>query len=401
MKPYLRECWRRALASALVCLILSPGSPAATFDDLYTVSVSLDGQARDERADAIRRGMGLLLTRITGRQQAAAYPELKELIDNAAGRYFAGYDVLPGNQVRVGFNAFEVNQALERLNMPIWGEERPLTLVWIATDFGDGQRAELEEDDEPGGISAGPVSGIASEPLTDDAEDFFDGVAQEILTAANERGLPVVLPKLDAEDRRNVRFADVWGGFDRFVARAAERYDVDAVLIGRIVMTQLGLEVKWTVQRGDRQDTLTTPRARMGVDWLADEFASEGATVGGARLTWVTLREIRSWPDTRVLDYLDSVSIVESVDIDSVTGNEYVLRVAARGDDTQLERILALDGVLSRVVNAPGLVYVPAWRASPETLGAPDSPGAPETLGTSEILRSPETLEAPETPETP
>jgi len=361
VKPYPREAWCRIFAPALCWVILSPPAPEATFGELYTVTVTPDLEARDPRADAIRRGMMLLLTRVTGRQQAAAYPELRELIDNAAGqRYFAGYDTLSSNEVRVAFNAFEVNQALTRLNMPIWGEERPATLLWVAMEFADGQRVELMADPRSRGLRAGAVAGIPSQPISGEDAQVFDEVVREMLTAADERGLPLILPALDAEDRRQVRFADVWGGFDPFVARAAERYAADAILIARVVSTELGLEVSWTFRRGERREVLTTPRARMGIDWLADEFASESATIGGARVTFLTVRDIRSWSDFRVREYLESVSIVEWVDVDSMAGNDIVLRVAARGDDSQLRRILALDGVLLPVENAPGLVFVPA-----------------------------------------
>ena len=136
--------------------------------------------------------------------------------------------------------------------------------------------------------------------------------------------------------------------------------------------TDLGFEVKWTVQRGDRRETLTTPRARMGIDWLADEFASEGATIGGAQLTFITVRGVRDWQrDYSVIQYLERVSIVERVDIDSISGDDYVLRVAARGDNSQLERILGLDGVLTRVEDSTGLVFVPAWHAGDEVPPAP------------------------------
>lgn len=109
----------------------------------------------------------------------------------------------------------------------------------------------------------------------------------------------------------------------------------------------------------------------MGIDWLADEFASEGATVGGAVLTFITVRGIESWADYRVLDYLQSVSIVEAVDIDSMTDDEFVLRIAARGDNAQLERILELDGVLAPVDTVAGLVFVPVWRLAGEVTETP------------------------------
>ena len=136
-------------------------------------------------------------------------------------------------------------------------------------------------------------------------------------------------------------------------------------------MTEFGLEVKWTVQRGERRQTLTTPRARMGIDWLADEFASEFTTVGGARLTRITVREIRSWRDFRVVEYLESISIIESVDIESYAAGELVLRVTARGDDSRLDALLTLDGELSPAESSEGLVYVPSWLLSTASIDTP------------------------------
>ncbi|MGD8341390.1 MAG: DUF2066 domain-containing protein [Gammaproteobacteria bacterium] len=344
-------------------LALPAIASAATFPDLYVVSVAPDDAASNSRADAIQRGMRLLLTRITGRQQAADYPGAEQLIRNA-DRYLSLYAPLSEEEIRVGFIRGAVNDELTRLEMPIWGDERPLTLLWLAAEFPDGQRAELQAAEE-GGPRAGAVAGAASNPLDGEAAELFDSVATEILTAADERGLPVVLPLLDPEDRRHVRFADVWGGFDRVVARAAERYQADTVMIVRIVATDFGPELDWIVQRGDRVETLTTPRARLGVDWLADEFASEFTTVGGASLAWVTVRDIRNWPDLgRVLEYLDSVSIIESVDIDSMDGTDLLLRIAARGGDSQLARYLTLDGELTEDETADGLVFVPSWRTA-------------------------------------
>jgi len=371
MKSNRREFLHANLLLACVCLLLSPlpALEAATFGDLYIVTVAPDPEAQDTRSDAIRRAMSLLLTRITGRQQASAYPAMQELIDDA-DRYRDSYSQISENEIRVGFIPSQIDQALDRLNMPIWGAERPSTLLWIASDFGDGQRVELRASDvvDPisagNRISAGAVSGVASTVLPGEAAAFFEDIAAEMLSAADERGLPIVLPKLDAEDRRYVSFADVWGGFDRFVANAADRYNVDSILIARVSMNEFGLEVRWTAQRGDRRQTLTTPRARMGIDWLADEFASEFTTVGGARLTRITIKDIRGWRDFRVVEYLESVSIIESVDVESFAGGDLVLRVTARGDASQLDRVLTLDGELSPAENTDGLVYVPARLAS-------------------------------------
>lgn len=364
------------LLLALACLFLAPipKGISATFSELYTVSISPDPtiqNADSSRSDAVRRGMSLLLTRITGRQQAAAYPEMREIIENAE-RYLVRYAPLPRGEIRIGFSQAQLNEALTRVNMPIWGEERPSTLLWVATDFGNGQRAELRASDGPDAIRVGTVGGVASNPLPAEAAEVFENVVREILTAADERGLPLVLPQLDAEDRQNVRFADVWGGFEQQVASAAERYSVDAIVIARVFQAEFGTEVQWTVQRGDRQQTLTGPRVREGINWLADEYASEFTTIGDARLVRITIREVQTWSDYRVVEYLKSVSSVQSVFVESWSPNgELVLRVTARGDDSQLDNVLTLGSQLRRVANTDGLVYLPSWAVGTEPVDTP------------------------------
>jgi hypothetical protein len=252
-------------------------------------------------------------------------------------------------------------------------------LLWIATDLGEGLRTEIMADTTTPGRRDGEVLGTAEFPLSEEAAATFDAIKDEILAAADERGLPIVLPLLDAEDRMHVRFADVWGGFDQFVARAAERYAVDAVLIGRVAVTSLGQEVRWTLLRGDQRQTSLTADVRSGIDWLADELALQFITTGGASLTWITVHGVESYPDfSRVFEYLQSVSVIDaaSVIVESWSRGSLQIRLAARGDDAALRQVLELNGVLRAVPDAgfgagpgdavPGrLEFVPGWRADP------------------------------------
>jgi len=257
----------------------------------------------------------------------------------------------------------------------VWGAERPSTLLWVAAEFDGGQRAELGADsgsNRRGPVVPGAVLGAPSNRLDARAEAAFEALTESMLEAADERGLPVVLPALDAADRELVRFADVWGGFDRFVSRAAERYGVDAVLIARAATTEFGVDVRWTLIRGDSRQDFVTPSPRQGIDYLANQFAAELSTIGGARPFRVTILGIERWADYgRVVDYLDSLSVVESVDIEAMSGNSLVLRIVARGDNATFRRTLTFDGQLVAPAVSPGslapasgeaeLTFVPAW----------------------------------------
>ena len=372
-----------ALALFVLVAAFASVGRAATFPELYTVSVVPDPAATNVRAAAVQHAMTVLLTRITGRRDPASQEETAGLIRNA-NDYVTSYQSAT-DEVRVGFSRSGVNDALTSLNLPIWGAERPSTLVWIAADLGGGQRTEIMADTVTPTRRAGEVLGVAAFPLAENAQATFDGILDELITAADERGLPIVFPLLDAVDRMQVRFADVWGGFDEFVARAAERYPVDAVLIGRVAVTTFGLEVRWTLLRGERRESAVTADVRSGMDWLADGFAAQFTTVGGTRLTRVTIRGIESHADFgRVFEYLQSVSVIDGASVipESWSQGSLVVGLAARGDDETLRQYLELDGVL-RAVPAGGvgvpvdaesmglLEFVPGWHADPASTGSP------------------------------
>jgi len=368
-KAHLGFCLAFALILALPVMV-----SAASFDELYTVSVEPDPglSGEQQRIDAIRRGMTELLTRITGRRRSPADPNIAALVRNATN-YYNAYSPLAG-EIRISFLRSQVNDALTQLNEPIWGDERPLTLVWLAVDFGDGQRSELGGIANAAGFRPDQLDSQTSEPLDADSQDLFDTLVEEFLDVADERGLPLVLPRLDMQDRQLVRFADVWGGFDPFVSRAAERYDADAILIARLGLADSATELRWILRRGDLLEDFASSDLRSGIDRLADQFASEFTISGDMRETWLTIRNIRTWPDFgRVDEYLRSVSVVDDVFIRSwSTNGELLLRVDARGDQSQLRQILALGGTLipwaptgttlnSVPQDIDQLIFVPEW----------------------------------------
>lgn len=360
---------------AAVCIGFVVGvasvAEAAVFEDLYLVAVDQEPQAASSQEALVRRGMATLLTRITGQRDIARDARVNELIARAAD--YSDYLEPTDTGVRVGFRGTQINDALERLGLPIWIAERPGTMLWLAVDLGDGQRAVLTRSNQGSSRRQDILNGVPSNPLADDKLEQFEAVVAAVSRAINERGLPVVLPALDASERQAVRFADIWGGFDIPVMRVAEDYQVDAVLMAAVSLAGEEPTVRWTLRRSQRRQARQSSELRAGIDWIADQFASEFTTTGGARLTWLTVRGIESWPDYgRTRDYLESVSLVESVEMETLTATgELLLRVAARGDDRQLQQVLALDGELVSLEpefgnpersDAGSLIFVPSWR---------------------------------------
>jgi hypothetical protein len=328
---------RRSLVAVLaVAPFCAPPSGAATLTELYTVTVAPDAAVSDQREAATQAAMARLLIRVTGSRNAPIDPALQPLISEPDA-YLSSYGVDRQGRALVGFSRAQVERVLTELGKPVWGPERPLTLLWVAVDDGAGGRALL---------SAGEAAACDS-PTTPRMSELTDAVREEIVAAADERGLPIAWPLLDLQDLSAVTCTDVWGGFDDEIVAASARYRADAVLIGRVRPATFGNEVEWLFVHGVDRQSLALAGVRDGVDAAADRYAADLATVGGASLTLLTVNNVLTPADYgRVLSYLERQSVLESVNVESLDNGTLRLRVAARGDARVLERVLSLGGVL-------------------------------------------------------
>src|SRR5512138_3702804 len=189
-------------AVAVLCVAFSVRDACAvTIPNLYLVSVPPDPAAPDQRAAATKAAMARLLVRVTGDRNAPFDPALQGLIDDAA-KYVNRYGSDRQGQLQVGFNTTQVEQALSARQKPVWGAERPLTLLWIAVDDGNGGRALLGANDTPA---------LGLEPAPPGMTERLATLRKELFAVAEERGLPVTLPLLDVQDLGAVTFADIWG----------------------------------------------------------------------------------------------------------------------------------------------------------------------------------------------
>jgi hypothetical protein len=311
-------------------------SGAATLTDLYSVTVARDPAAADQRKAATQAAMARLLIRVTGSRNTPLDPAVQPLI-NAPDEFLTSYGSDREGRSLVGFRRSQVERRLTELGLPVWGPERPLTLLWVAVDDGAGGRALL-----------GPTEAAEfGTPATQAMTELIATVRTEIAAAADERGLPIAWPLLDLEDLNAVTFIDVWGKFEDRILAASVRYRADAVLIGLVRPGIFGSEVEWLFVNGIERRAVPVAAVRDGLDAAADRYAADLATVGGANVALLTVLDVSTAADYgRVMSYLDRQSVLESVDVESYGEGTLRLRVAARGDARVLERVLTLGGVL-------------------------------------------------------
>ncbi len=332
------------IAAGMSCSGLS----AATVEDLYSVTVTRSqelaaGQAPRTQEDEIRFALGQLLPRVTGRLDAALEPALADMLQNARS-YIVQSGLLDRETLLVMFDARAIEAALVARNQPIWGPERPLTLLWLAIDTGQGERGILS----------------AGEALTDISPEFLElraNFREELTTVAEERGLPLSLPLMDLEDMAALTFIDIWGGFTDQLRQASSRYGADAVLSGRARVSAFGVNVQWTLLKDGGQFALGGTSMRDGLNRLADFYAAEFSTFGGVRATLITVLGVETLDDYgRIMRYLESLSLLESVGVEEFVDGALSVRVDARGGTAVLERVLGLSTLLTPTAGPLGQV---------------------------------------------
>jgi len=339
------DCVARAglvLIAAAVVGTGSSGLSAAIVEDLYSVTVirSVElapGQVRRTQQDEIRFALGQLLPRVTGRLDAALEPALADLLQNAED-YVEQIGALDRETLLVTFDARAIEEALIARDQPIWGPERPLTLLWLAIDTGRGERGIL----------------AAGEAMTDISPEFLELQANfrdQLSSVAEERGLPLSLPLMDLQDMSALSYIDIVGGFTDQLSKASIRYGADAVLTGLARVTRSGVNVQWTLLKDGGRFALGGTLMRDGLNRLADLYAAEFSTFGGVRTTLITVLGIETLEDYgRVMRYLESLSLLEAVGVEEFVDGALSIRVYARGGTTVLERVLALGNILTPAV---------------------------------------------------
>lgn len=334
-------------------VIAAHGAEVST---LYTAQVPLDETDPDPRASAYDTALAQVVLRVSGSELVNDVALFDTLFPDPSA-YVIQFRPGPDDTLVVSFDGRAIEETLRRAGQRVWGGERPLTLVWLAVDWGAGRReivaAEDADDDDPRSI------------------DRNRYLRERMLEAAQNRGLPIAFPLLDGEDLAAVSFSDIAGGFDERVLAASDRYGVNSVLIGRL-RTSSGSQFRWTYHFGPEERSYTgepeTVIAQL-YDLLAAEFA-----IGGnepLRAVELNISGIRSVDDyARVSRLLADMSHVESVFITAASGDRLSLRVTAHGGADRLARALRFAGLIEQErIDTSGFEMLPRGsEASPDSL---------------------------------
>ncbi len=221
------------LASAAAGLLPAPAH-AVTVEDLFTVELPVADQTTSLRLESFSEAFKQVIVKVSGSDEALHSPAFKRPIENSA-RYVKQFRYLnrslPDDEeltrarlfLRIDFDQQLIEGLLREQNFPVWGRERPSTLLVISYDVNENIK-------------------LVSDDATPDLVEALD-------RAASIHAVPVLFPLMDLEDIALVNIGDIASREYENIDTMAKRYAPNALLVGQIVgRSGQGWQGDWEVR---------------------------------------------------------------------------------------------------------------------------------------------------------
>jgi len=303
----------------LFLVLLFPGTVAAV--DLFSATVPIADESPEVRRQAMAEALYQVLVKASGQQISTKNKKLREILDHAEDqvqefRYVAApvepEGEEPGKLLWARFGRNAVARLLHELGLNLWEGGRPELILWLAVD-GNGKRHLVDPERENKLLEAGRVT-------------------------AGKRGIGLVLPLMDLEDRNALSVSDLWMGHPQSIREASSRYGQAVPLAGRLQPSR----GKW--QGG----------VRKAVELLVDRYlpaVADDSESSPVRLRFVNVQDAGGY--ARIIHLLRSLDMVVSLWPLKAEQDQLLFEARVRGGRAALENQLSLETDLVPTVDIP------------------------------------------------
>jgi hypothetical protein len=326
----------------LLLISCTSAANALVVDNLYQADVVVPSQSKEDWQKALPAALDQVATKVSGsadikitEQMRRSLPDISTLVQSYSYSSGTGSTLL-----HVQFDSHAIDNLLNRVGKPIWSNDRPLTLIWLATNMGQGQAILSNNPDDPTVMAA--------------------------QSSATQRGLPILWPEMDLQDVTQIQTNDVLNFNAVAVQKASQRYHADNILVGKITqvtagnwqgdwlyLSSKGQSVQWTTQGADSNKVIALAIDKLGASLMGQTVATAPSPTtvqpsvsnSGAQAT-LTLKIVNvdgldDYAD--VMKYVRNLSSVVSVEASQVDADFVVLTVTVNGGQAALSRDIGLN----------------------------------------------------------
>ncbi|MFT5311924.1 MAG: hypothetical protein ACI8Z9_000400 [Paraglaciecola sp.] len=342
----------RLLLACFFCLaLIAFHAPAALIDDLYDAKIEVLDQSQANYKKALRRALQQVLIKVSGNRALLDSAQITRNLSQAADYLRAyRYETLDGRlYLLINFSPQRIEKMIRIAGFPVWDKRRPDSIIWLAMEEPQsGQRRIMSRETDMPLFAALDVS-------------------------ASLRGIEIIEPLWDLNDREQLGLYDIWGGFTQHINQASQRYDVQAVLSARLFQGNVAnnevsrtWQADWTLSHngqllsgkiaGPEQELLISDLVNILADKLAAEYAidltDQDPNEAKTEISIMNVASLGSY--VQVLRFLNSLSVVANAALIVQQGEKATFGLNLLGNEQDLVRALSLDNKIKPLVDEFG-----------------------------------------------
>ena len=314
--------------------------------DLYSSSTLVLNQSSQIRHQAAADALANVFVRISGNREIVKHDAIQQALAKAKSylyefEYSSTDEMLEIAGVKytairllTKFSARLVDGLLKSKQLPYWPTNRPDVLLWAAKADAKGGQQFIDND--------APVTNAFTR-------------------TAKERGVTLVKPIFDLEDRLALPISRLWASDVATISKASARYQTDAVLSGRFSPLDKG---RWRgsftlfyqaqetsfVAYGEDVQTIAMNIFEQVADYFSEIFTSVIDNQSSLETLVLTVNNVNDFAVyANLLSYVESFPMVQEINLMVVKANRIQLMLHYRGAQAVVFRTLALDKHLIQI----------------------------------------------------
>ncbi len=204
-------------------------------EELYLVKWPVAEQSKTARWKAALAGLKEVLVRKSGSLDILQHNDVQQAYSKVTS-YLQRFEYVSQQSkassspytISLYFEPRLIDALIQDAKMPLWGKNRPVTILWLAIEK-NYQRYILNENFLEN--STDQNIGLSNKNRDTNSDvSVFDKLQENSV----RRGVPIITPLMDLEDQASVTISDIWGRFPSTIIQASQRYSADSILLGRI-----------------------------------------------------------------------------------------------------------------------------------------------------------------------
>lgn len=324
------NAWLRLFA--VIGLCFSMQSIALPEMNQYKGLVQVEDLEEDElREQALKQ----VLIKVSGNVDIANLEDSKALVKKIPSM-LAQFGYQEVDNVRFYYALFDkrkINRALINMQQPVWGETRPIPLIWLVND-----RRQ-----------------ITSEYMVNSGQDV--SLSLGLQKSELKRGVKAQFPLIDLDDSLAITASDISGRFYQTAAEASKRYGAEYFVLANVINTADDKsELKWELiqhQPYSKKNQVLIKQTNNGsksyimtamMNDIADYYAQQFAILenNGEKLTQsLTVNNIDSLASLTALNkLLKNLNAVDSFKMLKMNEKQVEVLVTLKGGLMSLENAL-------------------------------------------------------------